>query len=266
MKTFRGILLVLMTLLHGGLSAQTLFKLDDTLRNVNFRIVDSQTQEPVGLAHVINLTQSKGVISDLLGYLDLPVGIGDSIIITAIGYNSKEILSWGQFKSDTMFYAIALVPKVYEIKEVKISRFSTYDKFLREFANLKLPTNKEEQRLIRLQRYFLGIVRGMDLQNLPGVTSGASFGKDWYARQNEKLAELIEKERERRIIDQKYNPGLVQKLTGLKGDELYEFMGQISPESDFILKSSDYEIREKILKEFEAFKRKKELKNDKSKK
>ncbi len=266
MKTFRGILLVLMILMAGKLSAQTILTFKDTSLNINFRVVDSQTQDPIGLAHIINLTRNVGVISDLLGYLNLPVGFGDSIVITAIGYNSKEIFSWGQFKSDTMFYSITLAPKIYEIKEVKISRFSTYEKFLKEFASLKLPKNKEEEQLLRLQGYFMRIVRGMDLQNLPGVTSGASFGKDWYARQNEKLAELIEKERERRIIDQKYNPGLVQKLTGLKGDELYEFMGQISPENDFILNSSDYEIREKILKEFENFKRKKALKNDKSKK
>lgn len=252
--------------MYGGLSAQTSLKLNDTLRNVNFRIVDSQTQEPVGLAHVINLTRNSGVISDLLGYLNLPIGIGDSIVITAIGYNSKEILSWGQFKSDTIFYPIPLVPKVYEIKEVKISRFSTYDKFLKEFANLKLPKSKQDEQLIRLQRYFDNIIRGMDLQNLPGPTSGAAFGRDWYSKQNEKLAELIDKERERRKIDQKYNPGLIQKLTGLIGDELYEFMGQISIENDFILKSSDYEIREKILKELENFKRKKEQKNEKSKK
>jgi hypothetical protein len=252
-------------MLTGKLSAQTILTFKDTSLNVNFRIVDSQTQEPVGLAHIINLTRNTGVISDLLGYLNLPVGFGDSIIITAIGYNSKEILSWGQFKSDTMFYSISLAPKVYEIKEVKISRFSTYEKFLREFANLKLPKNKEEEQLIRLQGYFMRIVRGMDLQNLPGVTSGASFGRDWYARQNEKLAELLDKEIERKKIDQKYNPGLIQKLTGLKGDELYEFMGQIGVESDFILKSSDYEIREKILKEFENFKRKKEVKNENKK-
>lgn len=253
-------------LLAGKLSAQTILTFKDTALSINFRVVDSQTQEPVGLAHIINLTRNVGVISDLLGYLNIPIGIGDSIVVTAIGYNSKEILSWGQFKSDTMFYSIHLVPKIYEIKEVKISRFSTYEKFLREFANLKLPKSKEDEQLVRLQRYFLGVVRGMDLKSLPGATSGATFGRDWYSKQNEKLAELIVKEKERRVIEQKFNPGLIQTLTGLKGDELYEFMGQLSLENDFVLKSSDYEIREKILKEFENFKRKKELKNDKSKK
>lgn len=266
MKTLRGILLVLMILLAGKLSAQTILTFKDTSLNINFRVVDSQTQDPIGLAHIINLTRNVGVISDLLGYLNLPVGFGDSIVITAIGYNSKEILSWGQFKSDTMFYTITLAPKIYEIKEVKISRFSTYEKFLKEFASLKLPKNKEEEQLLRLQGYFMRIVRGMDLQNLPGVTSGASFGRDWYSKQNEKLAELIDKERERRIIDQKYNPGLIQKLTDLKGDELYKFMGQIGIENEFILKSSDYEIRERILKEYENFKTKKKLEVEKSKK
>lgn len=245
--------------------AQSGVTANDTLRSVHLRIVDIKTQEPIGLAHVINLTQHKGGISDLLGYINLSIAFGDSLTVSAIGYNTKEIVNWGQFKPDTIFNSVQLTPRLYEIEEVKISRFSTYERFLREVVNLKLPKTSEQELEDRLHKYLFGIIKGVDIKSLPNGLSGASFGKDWYTKQKEKLAELIEKERERRIIDQKYNPGLIQELTGLNGDELYKFMGQIDIENDFIKKASDYEIREKVLKEFENYKRKKDLNNDKSK-
>ncbi|MGE0078968.1 MAG: hypothetical protein AB7S48_14000 [Bacteroidales bacterium] len=259
MKLFQVILISLFALgLANKALPQSNFKIDDTLRSTNFRIIDVNTQEPIGFAHVINQTKFQGEISDLLGYVNIKIAFGDNIKITAIGYETKEILSLGQFKSDTIFYPIQLTPKVYEIKEVKISRFTTYERFLREVANLKIPKTKEEEQEERLQNYFLRIVNGADLINLPNGTSGVGFGEDWYHKQKVKLEKLIDKEHDKRIIEQKYNPGLVQKLTGLSGDELYKFLAELNLENDYLLKSSDYEIQEKILDKFERYKKQKE--------
>lgn len=252
------ILAILLILgITGQLIAQNGYVVDSLPRNINFRVVDASTKEPLGLAHIINVNRQKGVTSDLLGYLNIPVAIGDSLNVSAIGYDTKTILSWGQYKSDTLFYEIFLVPRIYEIKEVKISRFSTYEKFLRDVINLKLPVSKEEEQLERLQQYFFRIVKGVDLMNLPGQTSGVAFGKDWYVKQKEKLADMMDREKDKRTIDRKYNPGLVKSLTGLEGDELYKFIGQFNLDNDFLLKASDYEIREKILERFKVYKEQK---------
>lgn len=236
------------------------FNVDDSLRVINFRVIDSNSKEPVGLAHVVNMNKHVGVISDMLGYFAVPFAVGDSLKITAIGYNSLEIFCWEQYKTDTLFYTITLSPKVYEIKEVKIFRFSTYDKFLSEVTNLKLPITKEEEQLIGLQKYLHRVVKGEDLKRLPQPVSGITFGKDWYVRQNEKLAKLMDKEKDRRAIDRKYNPGLVQKLTGLQSDELYKFFTFLNFDDKFILTSSDYEIREKILAKYKDFMNQKTIK------
>jgi len=204
------------------------------------------------------------VISDLLGYLNIPIAIGDSLRVTAIGYKNKEFFSWGQYKSDTLFYGIELTPMVYEIKEVKVTRFSTYERFLREVVNLKIPKNKEDEQLERLQGYFYRVVKELDLKNLPGITAGIGFGEDWYHKQNKKLEELLEKEKDRRIIDRKFNPGLVTTLTGLSGEELYKFMATLDFDNDFILKSSDYEIQEKVLDAFKKYSEQKEKPNTKT--
>ncbi|HNT41207.1 MAG TPA: hypothetical protein PKN78_03115, partial [Tenuifilaceae bacterium] len=83
--------------------------------------------------------------------------------------------------------------------------------------------------------------------------SGIAFGKDWYAKQNEKLAEQLEREKTRRVIDEKFNPGLVQKLTGLRDKELYEFIGYLDFSDEFLLQATDYEIHQKIMEKYNVF-------------
>lgn len=257
-RWFLLLTLVAYILANSSLRAQVLLPLPDSLRVVNFRVTDYYTHEPIGLAHVLNITQKKGCITDLLGYFSIPFKLGDSLSITAIGYHTKHVLNWGQFNKDTLFYELTLTPKVYQIEEVKISRFSTYDRFLREFANLKLTKTTETEQQEIIQLYFLKITKNLNLRNLPQPTMGLSFGKDWYQKQNEKVAEAIEKDRRKRIADRKFNPGIVSTLTGLTGNELQEFMEFLRLEENYILTSTDYEIRERILdrfKEFETFKK-----------
>ncbi len=238
-----------------NLSAQVKILFPDSIRIVNFRLTDYNTLEPIGLAYVVNTTQNKSCISDLLGYFSIPFGLGDSLTISIMGYHQKKILNWGQFSSDSLFYEITMTPKVYPIEAVRISRFTTYERFLREFAWLKLNRNKEVEQEGKIQLYFMGIVKGLNLRNLPQASAGIVFGKDWYRKQNEKVAEAIEKDRLNRIANRKFNPSIVAELTGLSGTKLYEFIDYLSFTQDYILRATDYEIREEILNRFDEFER-----------
>src|SRR5690554_46003 len=95
----------------------------DTLVYINFQLLDVTNGKPVSLGHVVNTNQRKGVVADMLGYLKMPIQVGDTLIITAIGFHEMVIPSWGQFTSDSLYYPIRLTPKSYQIKEIRITRF-----------------------------------------------------------------------------------------------------------------------------------------------
>ena len=103
------------------------------------------------------------------------------------------------------------------------------------------------------------ILRYLQLCEYDKGMSGEAMDRqeDWYVKQKEKLADMMDREKDKRTIDRKYNPGLVRSLTGLEGDELYKFIGQLNLDNDFLLKASDYEIREKILERFKVYKEQK---------
>ncbi len=236
-----------------AISVQAKQNHQDSLKFRNFQAIDAFSGEPVTLAHIINESKHVGTISDMLGYFSLPLGTGDTIKITAIGYYEFTLYSWGQFNVDSMLYTLRLTPRVYELKEVKISRFTTYNNFLKEVVGLKLPKSKEQLQIERIHDYFNRTIKRMALLDLPKATSGATFGKDWYMRQYEKLDEHLERERQRRAIDKKYNPGIVSELTGLKGNEIQAFIDYCHFDDKFLLTSTDYEIREKIVERFREY-------------
>jgi len=133
---------------------------------VNFRAIDAVSNKPVELAHVINLTQREVAISDLLGYFKLPVRIGDTISISSLGYFKQELINWGQYGRDSMYFTIRLKPRSYELKELKFSWFSNYEKFLKGFLQLQLPITKEDRDIARINDYFGRAIKSLDLMRL----------------------------------------------------------------------------------------------------
>ncbi|MHC1702564.1 MAG: hypothetical protein AB9846_01530 [Tenuifilaceae bacterium] len=230
----------------------------DTIPVINFRAVDAITGTPVEMAHVINLNKRVGTIADMLGYFKLPVTVGDTISITSLGYFGITFFSWGQYKKDSTFYTIKLQPRSYHLKELQFSWFKDYDKFLRGVSQLKIERTKEEEQLENISDYFNRAIRKMALVDLPKGTSGIGFGKDWLQKQNEKLIEKLEKERQQRVIERKYSAGIVSALTGLTGNEVHWFMEYCALTDEFLLKASDYEIQERVMDKFKGYNKNKE--------
>jgi hypothetical protein len=64
---------------------------------------------------------------------------------------------------------------------------------------------------------------------------------------------LLQQERDR-FIDNRFNKGLVLRLTGLTGDEQNRFMSLYRPSYEFTLYTNDYYFQAFIKEAFEKFK------------
>ncbi|MBN1988821.1 MAG: hypothetical protein JW783_05485 [Bacteroidales bacterium] len=229
----------------------------DTIPTITFQVLNAETKEPISMAHAINVSRGKGTITDMLGYFQIPITSGDSLKVTAIGYFEMVSPQWGPFSTDTLFYTIHLNPRIYELEGVRFSRFSSYQRFLKEFAALKLAKDKNAETENLVAKYFAKTIRDMAMMNLPSGTSGISFGKDWYARQKEKLEEQLEKERKADVIRKKFNEVIVNELTGLTGISANIFMAYCDFSETFLYESNDYSIRIRIVEKWEAYKQEK---------
>lgn len=221
---------------------------------VHFKLVDAGTSEPVQLAHIVNHRKRLGVISDMLGYFNIPVSFGDSLTITALGYYTRTVLCVGQYSPDTLYHRIVLTPRVYKIDEVKVVRFSTYERFLKSVINLRLPTTQQDLSQRRMDNYMRNMERSIGLLSLPPATGGVMFGEDWYVGQKKKIDEARVKERKQDVIYKKYSHGLIESVTGLKGDSLLKFIAYLDFKENFLLHATEYDLRVAILEKFRTFK------------
>lgn len=231
----------------------------DSIPRINFQLLDASTQGPIGLAHIVNRNKGIGTISDLMGYFRIPFAAGDTISISALGYYDMVIPSWGQFSTDSMYYPISLTSRIYQIKEIRITRFGSYQRFILEAAKMDMPKSEQEEIQDRLEIYIRKAIKQMDLAELPSGTGGFSFGKDWYTKQREKIEAKSREEQKWSIILQKFSAGIVEQLTGLKGNETIKFMEYCNFTEAYILTSSEYEIRKRIIDLFEDYKKTKQL-------
>jgi len=235
----------------------------DSVKVIRFRVVNAISGKPVEMAHAINITHRYAAIADLLGYFKMPLMLGDTLTISSLGFFNQKVFNWGQFNKDSIYFTIRLNSRSYELKELKFSWFATYDGFLKGFLLLELPMSKEERDIARISEYFNRTINRLNLMNLPQASSGAPFGKDWLARQNEELKEKLEKERQQRAIERKFSAGIVEAITGLTGNEVFWFMEYCAFTDDYLLKSSDYEIRLRITDKFKIYSQDKTLKDKK---
>lgn len=236
----------------------------DTVPTIHFQLVDATNGRPVSLGHVINTGLRKGLVADMLGYFKMPMAVGDTLIITALSYHIMRIPSWGQFSADSLYYPIRLTPRSYEIREVRITRFGSYQRFIREVAKMEMPKSETELLQERLEEYFRKQITQLDLRDIPSPTSGFTFGKDWFAIQQEKIEEKRVEEQKWDIILGKFSAGIVRELTGLEGIEAIRFMEFCDFTEGFLLLASDYEVRKRILDKFELYSKKRNPTNEHS--
>ncbi|MBQ9471132.1 MAG: hypothetical protein IJU72_09315 [Bacteroidales bacterium] len=229
-------------------------------RMVRYVLVDVANNQPVGLAHVVNLNKRVGVVSSMKGQLVIPVSFGDSLYISALGYEPVRLLAFGLHTGDTVGHRIALQPKAYEIEAVEVVSLGPYSRFLKSVVRLNLPYTEQEKLQRRLLEYAKNAKpdKRAPLPTAGPPTDGGAgiamnFGLDWTAKQNIKVTKARKREREQDAIYQKFNPEKVQQLTGLSGDSLLRFINHISLADEYLLETPEYEICVRILDSLRTF-------------
>ncbi|MCK5029695.1 MAG: hypothetical protein KAR57_08670 [Bacteroidales bacterium] len=249
LKTYSLFLLI-------NLSMFSLFAQEsDSLYYFSGQVISIEGKYPVALAHVINIDKRWGVVADTLGYFEIWVNPGDTLNITAIGFDYLEYGVDGIIK-DSLVH-IHLQSRYYEIPEVAISYLGTYKNFEYKVLNLKLPETGINPEFEKLFKH----VEAPPLVVEPVITSPASliyvlFSKE--AKDIKKYLKLTEEGKVKEEVHFRYNEHIIRNLTGLSGEEAYEFMQFCDFQDKYILSIDDYNLFSEILLRFEAFKKSKD--------
>lgn len=248
---------ILKTLLAIGLMLSFNCRADaqqaDSLYYLSGQVISEINDQPVSFAHVINIHQRWGAVSDTLGYFDIWVKSGDTLNISALGYHFLDFGIKG-FLNDTLIQ-ISLKNRSYQISEAKISYLGTYKEFEYKVVNLELPDdgiNPEANKLFKHVETQPVAAPSSSILNPVSMIYSA------FSKEANDIRKYIKLKENQHIVDaarEKFNKDAIKKLTGLEGIEAREFMAYCDFSDEYIVSLSEYELYNKIRDRFEQYKK-----------
>jgi len=237
-------------ILWGYVIGQSDFALEGRL----FNSIDSSF---VPASNIYTLPGKRGGISDKNGYFYIYITTEDTLYISTIGYRThtivcREIIDEGKFRLQ-----IFLEPKIYQLNEVNIFSFLTYEEFKVELLNIPMKEELEYNFDFDAQLYT-------QLINAPasggfgiGINGALTSLSDRWSKKGKqlrKLADIKANEKINNYIFSRFNPYVVQRATGLTDeDEIVNFMQFCSFSEYFLLNASEGEMTAAIQKKFEFY-------------
>ncbi len=236
-------------------------KPDESSLNLNGSIVDEETLEKLFLVHIYNESTRKTVVSDTGGNFTATVNRGDALVFSCIGYFYKVVHITDSMLSEGSA-TIKMASRKYEVPEARVIGLGTYEQFKQKVLSLKLPKTQTDVLRESLQKICREVAQEVEYnRKMDQLTQGGNLLSVPILTPEEiemlKLKVILEKEKIQKVIAEKYNRNIVGELTGLKHDELTEFMVFCNFSEEFLLESNQYDILIKVLEKLEEFKKKK---------
>jgi hypothetical protein len=234
----------------------------DTTITLLGNLYSKKTFQPVEFAHVINTKQYRATISDSSGNFKIRIEPGDTVLITAIGYENKQYVYEGEYQ-EVIFKAIPMAEKLYKIDKVEITPWGTYRDFKNKFISLDVE-NPRDAIHPRLWKELPEPPEDLSPRE-PTILNPISLLYYTFSEEGKSLRKLKELEARKPIedkIDEKYNREIVGNLTGLEGKELERFMKFCNFTEQYLLDKKKYTILKRVKEKYQVYKDSLNIKNE----
>jgi hypothetical protein len=241
MRILLGIVFVFTTLMYANAQEQK------SLVRLSGRVTAVRDTLGISYAHIINLSHPYGTISDDNGNFTFTCYRGDTLQISAIGYENYHFAtnSLDPRKPESNV-RIRLMTKIYMLPSVTVLPFHTREGMRRYFVNMKLPAkDKNEMVLARLhinRKEEIGAVPQSGL-TLPGPATllWNMFSRE--AKNERKLAKFVARDLINEKISKRYNPEVVSLIIGRDDPNLIkDFMDYCNISLPFLTTVNDYDL------------------------
>ena len=218
-------------------------------------IVDDSLGHALPFVHLWTTNSNTGGISNDSGEFEITVSDQDSLVFSALGYFSDSIVVPDSTLNQNV--VIHLKRKRYELAEVVVRRFGTYESFKQQVLNLKLPKTQTDYLREHLKVSATSAALEADSERVAkdkikgfGITSSLGRGINTYKEGQKKISNLKKRDK---IIHEKFNRVLVADLTQLEGDALSTFIAYCNFGEDYLYESNLYTIVEALTDKFDSF-------------
>ena len=227
------------------------------------KVIDAASKKTIEYVSALNFSHHDRTYSNSAGEFNLYAHTGDTLVLYALGYYYQKIIVDDAMINSPDKHVFALEQQSVEIQEVRIISLGTYEEFKEKFINLDRPRTKTDllaENLAESSRQ--AAVEAYEKAKSEGKLGGGFVTVPILTPEEKErilLAQIIEKEKVRDQVYQKFNPVVVKKITGLDNDDdIIEFMVFCDYSDAYLLQVNDYDLMVSIARKFELFKKKKE--------
>lgn len=195
-------------------------------QSVNGVVKDGRTGKPLYPVTVVNVRTQQGSSTDEKGNYTVAARTGDVIAFTYVGYKNKQLTCPDAILVATL--NVELEPTEYQLEEFRLrpGHLTQYQMDSAERASIyKFPLLREHSSPVTSPVSAIAELFNKNSRRI------FEFQKNFHAGETEKF------------IDTKYNPEIVEKLTGATGDSIGHFMYAYPMPYNFARLASDLEIK-----------------------
>ncbi|MEN8138845.1 MAG: carboxypeptidase-like regulatory domain-containing protein [Bacteroidota bacterium] len=209
------------------------------------QIVNLFNQRPLENAHIINLTTTKGTISNYRGEFRIEVALGDTLYFSEMGYHSKKLIV--SKKMLNQHNIIKLITQNYKLNEVVVSPYDLTGVLEVDVKNL---IALEERRVVKIGNLKTSSELGPNKYTKPSVFQPVDFIYNIFGKRPKelrKLKELEETSQVRDLLHQKYDREFLMETLNLSRKQIESILKYCDYDHDYIIKANDLQILQAVL-------------------
>ncbi|MEQ8926220.1 MAG: carboxypeptidase-like regulatory domain-containing protein [Fulvivirga sp.] len=223
------------------LSFSTISFGQETTVEIVGEIIDAETKSAVPYVHIINKQSNEGVASNTEGRFWIRINPGDTLLFSAIGFETYQFVINKSITTDKMLVTIELSQSTLELESVKVFAYKDEYALKRAILDVEVPI-EDKKKGIQLPGFNYGPKK--EWKN-SAFTSPLTAIAGIFSKENKErklLAQAQKNTHHFQQLESKYNEQVVKKITGLPEDKIEDFMEFCVIDNGFIEKATEYEL------------------------
>lgn len=213
----------------------------DTKITLNGEIRDAADNSPVPFVHIINTSTVQGTASNSEGRFKIMMSQSDTLLFSAIGFEKYIFTLSEGVDTKSILVTIVLDASSMELDPVKIFAYKDEQSFKRAIIEMDVPEEKSNR--MQLDGFYYGPRKESKASPVWNPVSFVYSKVSKKAIEKRKYAKVTaEYDNWKNNVYNKYNPQVVQEITGLPEDKVEDFMKFCKLTDSFLSLSSEYEV------------------------
>jgi hypothetical protein len=216
------------------------------------QIINLFNQQPLENTHIINLTTTKGTISNYRGEFRIEVALGDTLYFSEIGFHSKKlIVSEKMLERQNI---VKLITQNYKLEEVVVTPYDLTGILEVDVKNL---ISINERKVVKIGGLKTSSELGDNMYEKPTVFQPVDFIYNIFGdrpKQLRKLKKLEEQNQVRDLLYQKYDREFLMETLNLSRSQIESILKHCDYDPNYIINANDLQILQAVLKCYDRYK------------